>query len=193
MSLFIVGLILFFATHSISIVAGPWRDRMVAQLGEKGWQGIYSLISIIGFVLIVLGYGVARGTTGVLYTPPLWTYHITALFMLPVFTLLMAANMPGRIKTMTRHPMLLATILWALGHLISNGAVADVLLFGVFLVWSIADRISVARRAPRMGHQMPPGRMNDAIAVIGGLAIYAVFVFWAHAWLFGVSPIVPSS
>jgi uncharacterized membrane protein len=113
--------------------------------------------------------------------------------MLPVFTLLMAANMPGRIKTMTRHPMLLATILWALGHLISNGAVADVLLFGVFLVWSIADRISVARRAPRMGHQMPPGRMNDAIAVIGGLAIYAVFVFWAHAWLFGVSPIVPSS
>jgi uncharacterized membrane protein len=193
MSLFIVGLILFFATHSISIVAGPWRDRMVAQLGEKRWQGIYSLISIIGFVLIVLGYGVARGTTGVLYTPPLWTYHITALFMLPVFTLLMAANMPGRIKTMTRHPMLLATILWALGHLISNGAVADVLLFGVFLVWSIADRISVARRAPRMGHQMPPGRMNDAIAVIGGLSIYAVFVFWAHAWLFGVSPIVPSS
>jgi uncharacterized membrane protein len=193
MSLFIVGLILFFATHSISIVAGSWRDRMVAQLGEKRWQGIYSLISIIGFVLIVWGYGVARGTTGVLYTPPLWTYHINALFMLPVFTLLMAANMPGRIKTMTRHPMLLATILWALGHLISNGAVADVLLFGVFLVWSIADRISVARRAPRMGHQMPPGRMNDAIAVIGGLAIYAVFVFWAHAWLFGVSPIVPSS
>ena len=193
MSLFIIGLILFFAIHSISIVAEPWRDRMVAQLGEKRWQGIYSLISIIGFVLIVWGYGVARGTTGVLYTPPLWTYHITALFMLPVFTLLMAANMPGRIKTMTRHPMLLATILWALGHLISNGAVADVLLFGVFLVWSIADRISVARRAPRMGHQMPPGRMNDAIAVIGGLAIYAVFVFWAHAWLFGVSPIAPSS
>jgi len=189
MNLFIVGLILFFTTHSISIVADPWRNHMVARFGEKRWQGIYSLISIVGFVLIVWGYGEARETTASLYESPLWTHHVAALFMLPVFPLLIAANMPGRIKTKTQHPMLLATILWAIGHLVSNGAVVDVLLFGAFLVWAIADRISVASRAPRMTHQMPSGRLNDVIAVIGGLALYAVFVFWAHAWLFGVSPL----
>lgn len=189
MNLFIVGLIIFFTTHSVSIVAEPWRDRMVGRLGEMGWQGIYSLVSIIGFVLMVWGYGSARGSAAGLYTPPLWTHHVTFLLMLPVFPLLIATYLPGRIQAATRHPMLLATILWAIGHLIANGTLTDVLLFGAFLLWAIADRISVAIRAPRGIRQLAPGRLNDVIALVGGLALYAVFVLWAHAWLFGVSPL----
>ena len=100
MSLFIIGLIIFLATHSISIVAEPWRNQMVARFGELGWQGIYSLLSIAGFVLMVWGYGMARTTTGTLYVPPLWTHHVTFLLMLPVFPLLIATYLPGRIQTL---------------------------------------------------------------------------------------------
>lgn len=189
MTLFIVGLIIFLGIHSLSIVAEPWRDRTAARLGAVGWQAVYSLISIIGFVLLVWGYGFARQTTGVLYVLPLWTHHITFLLMLPVFPLLLAAYMPGRIKNAARHPMLLAVMLWSVGHLIVNGSVADVLLFGAFLLWAIADRISVARRKPRAIHHLPRSSLNDAIAVVVGLGIYLVFVLWAHAWLFGVSPL----
>ena len=189
MTLYITGLLLFFAAHSVSIVAEPWRNRVAGRLGEVPWQGLYSLVSIAGLVLIIGGYGAARQAAGLLYVPPAWTAHLNLLLMLPVFPLLLAAYLPGRIRAAVRHPMLLAVILWSAGHLLANGSVADVLLFGVFLAWGVADLVSMRRRTERPVPRLPAGRWNDAVAVVGGLAVYAVFTAWAHVWLFGVDPL----
>jgi uncharacterized membrane protein len=115
--------------------------------------------------------------------------HLSFLLMLPVFPLILAAYLPGRIKTATKHPMLAAVKFWALAHLLSSGLLADVLLFGGFLVWAICDRVSLNRRPPQTIRTAPPGRFNDVIAVIAGFAIYVFFVVWAHVRLFGVSPL----
>lgn len=189
MALFIAGLVLFFAAHSVSIVALPWRDRMAVRFGEVRWQGLYSLVAIIGFALIVLGYDGARHASPVLYRMPPWTHYVTLAFLAPVSPLLIATYLPGRIRAATRHPMLLAVMLWAAGHLIATGSLIDVVLFGVFLVWAIADRMSVAIRPARAIRQFPAGRFNDAAAVIVGLVLYAVFLGWAHSFFIGVSPL----
>jgi uncharacterized membrane protein len=114
--------------------------------------------------------------------------HVAMLLMLPVFPLLFAAYLPGRLKRAAKHPMLLAVKFWALAHLLANGTLADVLLFGGFLVWAVADRISMKHRTQRPLPGAPPSAMNDAIAVVGGIVVYLLFVFWAHAWLIGVAP-----
>lgn len=186
MTLLIIGLVLFLGVHSISIVAAPWRDRMAAQLGN-GWRALYSLISLAGFVLIIYGYGQTRLAPQVLYVPPAWLRHVAMTVMLPVFPLLLAVYLPGRIRAATKHPMLLATKLWALAHLLANGMLADVLLFGGFLLWAGADRASFKRRVAREIKTAPFHPRNDWIAVIAGLAIYAVVVMWGHAALIGVA------
>jgi uncharacterized membrane protein len=190
MSLLIAGLVIFLGVHSVSIFAPAWRDSMSARLGEQPWKILYSVASLIGFVLIVKGYALARQDPVFLYEPPFWMRHVSALLMLPVFPLLLATYFPGRIKAAVKHPMLTATKAWALAHLLANGTLADVLLFGGFLVWAVADRISVGKRTPRPAPAAPPSKLNDVIAVVGGLAIYALFVFWAHQRLFGVAPMV---
>lgn len=186
MTLLILGLLIFLGLHSVSIVAPAWRDAQVAQRGENAWKGAYSLLSIVGFALIVYGYGQARQAPLVLYTPPAALRHVAMLLMLPVFVLLLAAYLPGRIKSAVKHPMLLATKLWATAHLLANGNLADVLLFGGFLAWAVADRISLKRRTPRAVPGAPAGPMNDVIALVAGLALYGVFVVWAHGWLIGI-------
>ena len=183
----IAGLVIFFAVHSVSIFNESWRDRMVAQLGERTWQGLYSLLAIAGFVLMVRGYGIARLDPLVLYSSPLWLRHVAMLVLVPVFPLLLATYLPGRIQTAARHPMLIATKLWAFAHLLANGMLADVLLFGGFLAWAVADRISMKRRIQRPVPGVPPAKLNDIVAVLLGLVLYAVFVFWLHGWLIGVS------
>lgn len=187
MTLLILGLVLFLGIHSVAIVAPAWRDAQAAR-SEMGWKGLYTVVAIAGFVLIVYGYGEARLTAPLLYAPPTWMRHLSMLLLLPVFPLLLAAYLPGRIKTATKHPMLAATKLWALAHLLANGTLADVLLFGGFLVWAVADRISLKRRVQRPTLGVPPSAANDLIAVVGGLALYGLFVWRAHAWLIGVSP-----
>jgi uncharacterized membrane protein len=190
MSLLILGLVVFLGIHSVSIFAPAWRDAQVARRGEMPWKGMYTLASVVGFVLLVYGYGLARQSPLVLYTPPTALRHVALLLMVPVFVLLLAAYLPGRIKSTTKHPMLLATKLWATAHLLANGTLADVLLFGGFLAWAVADRISLKRRAPRPGLVTgPPRLVNDLIATVGGLAIYVLFVLWAHLWLIGVKPV----
>jgi len=183
MNMLIAGLALFLGVHSISIVAPAWRERMVARMGKGAWRAIYSVISIVGFLMIIWGYGAARQTPAVLYVPPSEMHYVSLALMLPVFPLLFAAYMPGRIKTATKHPMLLAIILWSLAHLFSNGTLADLLLFGGFLTWAVLDRISV------VWSTLPGSRANDLVAVMGGLAVYAVFVLWLHQRWFGV-PVV---
>ncbi|MDE2304659.1 MAG: NnrU family protein [Gammaproteobacteria bacterium] len=185
----IIGLCLFLGTHSIAIVAPGLRERLVARLGAGVWKGLYGIVSLIGFVLLVRGFAAARLEPYVVYVPPSWMRHLTFLFMLPVFPLLLAAYLPGRIRTATRHPMLAAVKSWAFAHLLMNGRLADLLLFGGFLVWAVADRISLKRRRQAAVPSAPPGRWNDAIAVVAGLALYALFVGWAHQRLFGVSPL----
>jgi uncharacterized membrane protein len=188
MEVLIAGLVVFLGVHSLAIVAPELRTRVLGRVGEGPWKGGYALASLIGFVLIVYGFGMARQSPTVLYVPPHWMRHVTFLFMLPVFPLILAAYLPGRIKAATKHPMLAAVKFWAFGHLLANGMLADVLLFGGFLAWAVVDRISLKRR-PQTMRTAPPGRFNDLIAVILGLALYAFFIAWAHVRLFGVSPL----
>ncbi|MBX3608234.1 MAG: NnrU family protein [Piscinibacter sp.] len=189
MALLIVGLVLFLGVHSVSIVAPAWRDAQAARLGDLPWKGLYSVLALAGFVLIVIGYGQARQMAPVLYVPPPALRHLAMLLLLPVFVLLLAAYLPGRLQAATRHPMLLATKLWATAHLLANGGLADVLLFGSFLAWAVADRISMRRRTQRALPGAPAGRANDWIAVLGGLGLYVLFVLWAHRVLIGVAPV----
>jgi len=187
MTLLLAGLALFLGVHSVSIVAPAWRDAMASKLGEYLWKGAYSLVSLAGFVLIVNGYAAARLDPSVLWVPPGWLRHVAALLMLPVFPLLLAAYLPGRIKTRAKHPMILAVKFWALAHLLANGTLADVTLFGAFLAWAVADRISLKRRAPRPAPALPASAANDAIVVVGGLALFAAFALWLHPLLIGVA------
>ena len=192
MIVLLLGLVLFLGVPSVSIAAPGWRAAQIDRRGERAWKGIYSMVAGVGLALLIVGYGLARREPVVLYTPPVALRHLALLVMLPVFPLLFAVYLPGRLRSAARHPMLLATKLWATAHLLANGTLADVLLFGGFLAWAVADRISVKRRPAAQAHEVtapPPGPMNDVIAVAGGLAVYAVIVFWAHRWLFGVSPL----
>jgi uncharacterized membrane protein len=192
MPLLIAGLVLFLGVHSVAIIAPSFRTRTIQRMGEGAWKGLYALISSAGFVLICYGFGLARQAPVVLYSPPTWLRHLAFLVMLPVFPLLIAAYLPGRIKTAAKHPMLAAVKFWAFAHLLANGSLADVLLFGGFLAWAVVDRISVKRRAmPQVLRTAPPGPWNDAIAVVLGLAVYALLIGWAHVRLFGVSPLSP--
>ena len=189
MGILVLGLALFLGTHSIAIAAPGLRDRGVARLGENGWKGVYAALSLAGFVVLVYGFAMARHSPVVLYTPPRFLHHVTFLFMLPVFPLIFAAYLPGRIKSAMKHPMLAAVKLWAFAHLLSNGTLADVVLFGAFLAWAVLDRISLKRRAPLALRTAPARPFNDLIAVLLGLAVYALFIGWAHRWLIGVSPL----
>lgn len=188
MTLLILGLVIFLGIHSVSIVAPAWRDAQFAARGEAAWKGAYSVIAGIGLVLLIYGYGLARQSPVVLYVPPTWLRHLALLLLVPVFPLFLAAYLPGRIKTVTKHPMLVATKLWAVAHLLANGTLADVLLFGGLLAWAVADRISLKRRPVRAIRAAPASPLNDVIAVVAGLALYAAFVLWLHQWLIGVSP-----
>ena len=192
MVLLLVGLVLFLGIHSASIVAPRWRQRQIAARGAGAWKGLYSIVSAIGLGLLIYGYGLARYDGVVLYEPPAALRHFALLLMLPVFPLLVAAYVPGRISRATKHPMLLAVKFWATAHLLANGTRADVILFGAFLVWAVADRISVKRRPADERHAVPgapPRPFNDVIVIVVGLVIYAAFLGGLHRWLIGVSPL----
>lgn len=190
MTLLILGLLIFIGTHSIRLVADDWRTVQLARFGERRWKGLFSLLALAGVVLIVVGYGQARAAPVDLWNPPLWTRHLAALLTLPVFVLVAAAYLPGtHIKAALGHPMLAGTKLWALAHLIANGRLADLLLFGGFLAWSVAAFI-VARRRDRLAGIRHPATdwSRDLLAFGVGLLIWAGFVKFAHVWLIGVEP-----
>lgn len=184
----IAGLVVFLGVHSVRIVADPWRARTVARVGEGPWKIAYSLVALAGLVLIVWGYGQARMAPVVIWTPPVWTRHVAALLVLPAFILIAAGNMRGtRMKARLGHPMVLGTKLWAFAHLLANGMLADVLLFGSFLAWAIVDYASARRRDRTAGVVYPPGSLSrDAIALVAGLVAWVVFGFWLHGPLIGV-------
>ena len=190
MTLLILGLLIFLGSHSVRIFAEPWRGARIAAMGLNAWKGVYSIVSIAGFVLIVWGYGVARGAPVILYSPPVWTKHVAALLTIPAFILLAAAYVPGtRIKRAVGHPMIAGVKAWAFAHLLANGTLADVVLFGAFLVWAIVDYIAARRRDRAAGTVYVVGPITrDVTAVVVGLVAWAAFAFWLHAVLIGVRP-----
>jgi uncharacterized membrane protein len=189
MLILILGLVIFLGVHSLSIINEPVRNRLLKSMGEGPFKGAFSVVSVVGLILIVVGYGMARADPAVLYVPPAWLRHVALLLLVPVFPLLVATYFPGRISRTVKHPMLVAVKLWAVAHLLANGMLHDVVLFGAFLAWAVVDRISLKRRQGHPVPTLPAKPANDAIAVIGGLVIYVLFVLWIHQWLIGVPPV----
>jgi uncharacterized membrane protein len=188
MTLLLAGLVLFLGAHSVRIVADPWRTSMIARIGHNPWRGLYSLVSLAGLALIVWGYGKARLDPVVVWSPPMWTHYATWVLVLPAFVLIAAGNMPGtRIRAKLGHPMVLGTKLWAFAHLLSNGTLADIVLFGAFLAWAIVDYSSARRRDREAGTAYPPGTpARDATAIAIGTVAWFAFGFWLHGPLIGV-------
>lgn len=186
MTLLIIGLVLFLGIHSLPIFSSASRDRLIAVMGRGGWRALHSVVSLAGLVLIFVGYGQARMEPMLLYSPPYWMRHVTFLLMLPVFPLMFAAYLPGRIKAKVKHPMLTAVKTWAFAHLLANGMVADALLFGGFLAWAVADRVSLKRRESTLNLSAPASALNDVIAVVAGLGLYVVTLLWLHRVLIGM-------
>jgi uncharacterized membrane protein len=190
MSVLILGLVLFLGLHSVRIVADGWRSGMIARVGERPWKLAYALVSVLGFVLICWGYALARQQPVLLWSPPLWTRHLAALLTVPAFVLLVAAYVPGNgLKARLGHPMVLGVKMWALAHLLANGNLADLLLFGGFLVWAVLLFRASQQRDRAQGIVYPAGRLEPTVLTVAfGFVAWALFAFWAHAWLIGVSP-----
>lgn len=193
MLLLILGLILFLGLHSLRIVAPAARQSLVERLGEGPWKIVHSLASIASLCLLIYGFGVARATTPVVWYPPVWTRHIALLLMVPAMICLIASLMPaGRIKEKVKFPLIVAVKIWALAHLIANGELSSILLFGSFLVWLVVLRISLKRRIAAGTTVLPvfvSGRY-DLIAIAAGLALWVWMIFGLHEWLIGVAPLV---
>lgn len=187
MTQLLLGLVLFLGMHSLSMVALPLRDKLAGK-SELGWKIVYSLASLVGIILVARGYADLRQTTIVLYETPIWMRHVAAILLLPVFVLFLAPYFPGKIKNAVRHPQLVAVKLWALAHLLVNGTAADLVLFGSFLIWAIADRLSMKGRVARPIPGAPDTKANDIVVIVAGLALYAATVFWFHEMLLGVRP-----
>jgi uncharacterized membrane protein len=190
MGVLLLGLVLFLGVHSTRIVADGWRTRTVARIGENGWKGAYTLVSIAGLALIVWGYGLARQQPVVLWNPPRGMNHLVAVLMLFAMVFLVAPYVPRNgIQGALKHPMVLGVKVWALAHLLANGTLADVLLFGSFLVWAVFSFRAARRRDRANRITYAPGLASRTVlTVVLGLVAYAVFAFWAHGWLIGVRP-----
>ncbi len=192
MLVLILGIIVFLGIHSVRIVAPEWRLAKMQEWGEGKWKGLYSVVSLLGFVILVWGYGLARPDAPVLYEPPLWMKHITGLLMLFAFIFLgVFIAKPGKMKPALKHPMLIAIKTWALAHLLANGDLASLILFLSFLAWAVADRIAIKRqeRAGLASTPIVPGPIaNDIIAIAIGVVFYALFVWKLHMLLIGVQP-----
>jgi uncharacterized membrane protein len=190
MALLVLGLVIFLGVHSVRIVADGYRSAFIARRGLGAWKGLYSIASLVGFVLIVWGYGQARQHPVVLWPPSGGAYHLGVLLTLLSFILLAAKDVPGNgIKARLHHPMVLGVKVWAFAHLLANHTLADLVLFGSFLVWSIASFAAARRRDRAAGTVYPPGRLSRTLLTVGvGVALWLVFALWLHGWLIGVRP-----
>lgn len=191
MTALILGLLLFLGAHSLRVFAEPWRQARIAQWGEKPWKLAYTATSLLGFALIFWGFAQARQTPTVLWAVPHGMNHLAALLTLIAFVLVAAAHVPrNHFKAWLGHPMLAGTKLWALAHLLANNSLAELLLFGGFLLWAVLCFRSARRRDRAAGVVYPAGTVGGTLAaLLIGAAAWAVFAFWAHgAWL-GIRPL----
>lgn len=183
------GLALFVLIHTVPMLPSL-RGALVARVGVDAWRGVHAAIAAVGLGLVVWGFGLAR-VEG--HVPWLDTDVALRLPMIlataPVFPLLFAAYLPGRLSAVVGHPMVTGVILWSAAHLLIVGSAPGVLLFCVFLAWSLAARLSLARRRPRPDGPLPPFGRNDLLAVGLGLVVWAVVSWKGHLWLVGVAPL----
>jgi uncharacterized membrane protein len=190
MLVLIAGLLLFLGVHSTRVFADAWRTQQIGRLGAGRWKVLYTVVSLIGFGLLVWGFGMARAQPVLLWAPPHWTHHVAALLVLVAFILVVAAYVPGtHIKAAVGHPMVLGVKVWAAAHLLANGTLADVLLFGSFLVWAIYTYAASRRRDRAAGTRYPAaGAGRDVLAVVIGVVAFGLFAAVGHRWLIGVDP-----
>jgi len=190
MSLLIIGLIIFLGSHSCRVFAEPWRNHMIDRLGEVKWKGLCAIISLIGLVLIVIGYGHARQAPIVLWQPATYLAHIAILLNLVAFIFL-ASSAPNNnaIRLKLKHPMILGVKVWALAHLLANGTLADLILFGSFLLWAVLDFRSARKRPIHMPEKAVVSTKATIIVIISGIVVWAAFIFGLHQYLIGVSPL----
>jgi uncharacterized membrane protein len=192
-TLLVLGLVIFLGTHSFSMARGS-RAALIGRIGEGPYKVLYTLLSLAGIVLVAIGYGQYRANGYIpVWEPPVWTRHLALLLVLLAFICFVAAYLPGRIKARLKHPMLAGVKIWAFAHLLANGDLGSILLFGSFLAWAVLARISAKRRdvaAQHGGTAAPAGWRNDILAVAIGTVVYLAFVFWLHPWLIGV-PVLP--
>ena len=184
------GIALFVLVHSINLIAPNSRRSIIDRVGLQTWKLVYSLIAVVGFYLMVVGYAEARMNPTWVWQPPLWTRHASALLTLPAFILLVAAYIPGnRIKAKIGHPMYLSVKLWATAHLLANGGLHDIGLFGALLLWSILGFAVSRRRDSALGlTRQHAGFSRDASTLVIGFVAWAIFAMWLHTALIGISP-----
>lgn len=184
----LLGLVIFLGIHSVRMVAPDWREARIAAMGEGPWKGVYSLASLAGVVLIVIGFAAARQEAPILYTPPSWLAHVAWLLMALSFIFFAAGQLPaGRISRAVRHPMLLSVKLWALAHLLVNGDAASLILFLAFLGFAAWNRVDVGRREGAAAATV--STTSDVMAVVIGLVAWVLFIWKLHEWMIGVAPI----
>ena len=190
MSLLIIGLIIFLGSHSSRIFAEPWRNHMIDRLGEVKWKGLYTIVSLIGLILVVIGYGQARQAPIVLWQPATYLIHIAILLNLVAFIFL-AASSPSNnaIRLKLKHPMILGVKVWALAHLLANGTLVDLILFGSFLLWAVSDFRSARKRPIHMPEKAVISTKATITVVVTGIVLWAAFIFGLHQYLIGVSPL----
>ncbi|MCA0310779.1 MAG: NnrU family protein [Proteobacteria bacterium] len=187
----VLGLLIFLGVHSVRIVTDDWRTRAIARLGAPRWKGLYSLLSLLGLVLIVWGWALARRQPVPLWVPPAGLRHLNSLFTLAAFVLLAATYVPrNHFKAALHHPMVLGVALWALGHLLATGTLANAVLFGAFALWALLDWRAAVARDRAQGTVYPPGRAGATLlALVAGVLAWAAFAFWLHAAWVGVAPL----
>jgi uncharacterized membrane protein len=187
LTILILGLALFLGVHLLTMMR-PQRAALIARIGENGYKGLYSLVSFIGLALIAYGFARYRANEWIeLWSPPIWTRHLAAFLVLPAIIMLVASYSRGHIYTTLKHPMLAGVKLWALAHLLANGDLGSLLLFGSVLAWAVIDRISLKRRTDAGAPPIPVGGMrNDVIAIFGGIALYAALGWWFHPYVIGI-------
>lgn len=190
MKMLIAGLVMFLGVHSLRMLAPAWREQMQDRLGQGGWKGLYSLLSLIGLALIAWGFDLAREQPVLLWSPPVGMRHAASLLTLLAFILLAAAYVPGNhLKARLGHPMVLAVKAWALAHLMATGMLAHLLLFGSFLIWAVANYAISCRRDRREGVTYAAGKtVPTVITLLLGVAGWAVFAFGLHGLLIGIKP-----
>ena len=190
MSLLIIGLIIFLGSHSSRIFAEPWRNHMIDRLGEVKWKGLYTIVSLIGLILVVIGYGQARQAPIVLWQPATYLIHIAILLNLVAFIFL-AGSSPNNnaIRLKLKHPMILGVKVWALAHLLANGTLVDLILFGSFLLWAVLDFRSARKRPIHMPEKAVISTKATITVVVTGIVLWAAFIFGLHQYLIGVSPL----
>ena len=191
MTLLIEGLILFLGAHSVRIIADAQREDIIARIGPMKWKGLITLFSIAGFALPIAGYESARMTPIALWEPPVWGRHLAVLLNLFAFILLVAAYIPrNSIKAKIGHPMVVAVKIWAFAHLLANGTLTDLVLFGGFLIWAVLNFRTSRRRDRAAAVVRASGALaNNILTVAVGVVAWAVFLLWGHAWVVGVAPL----